>query len=73
MIWNERECNMLMIDIKQNKISLVLTSEPWSTKNLTMSIDFCLIAIESGVSIFQNIFHLIMIDMKWKRMPFNND
>ena len=65
MIWNERECDMLMIDIKWNKISLALTSEPWLTKNLTMSIEFCLIAMESGVSIFQNIFHLTMIDMKW--------
>ena len=59
--------------MKWNWVSLALTSAPCSIKNLTISIEFLRIAIESGDSILQNIFDKIMINMKWKRILYNND
>ena len=72
-MWNEREFYIIMIDMKWIWIFLALTSAPCSIKNLTISIESFLIAIESGDSILQNIFHIIMINMKWKRILYNND
>ena len=57
MILNEREIHIIMNDVKWNWATLALASAPWSINNLTISSDFCLIAIESGHSILQNIFH----------------
>ena len=57
--------------MKWKRVSLILTSAPLSTKNLTMSIELFWIAIESGHSIFQNILYKIMIDMKWKGNSYN--
>ena len=59
--------------MKWERVSLILTSAPWSTKNLMTSIEFRLIAIESGQSWIQNIFHNIMIYIKREWMPYNND
>ena len=53
-----------MIDIKLNKVSIALTSAPWSTKNLTISIEFFLIAIERGDSLTEKRFYKKIIDRK---------
>ena len=50
-----------MINMKRKRISLMLTSAPCSTKNLTISIEFSLIAKLSG--------HLLKIE----RISLNND
>ena len=58
----------MIIDMKWERVSLILTSAPWSTKNLMASIEFRLIVRESGQSLFQNKFLKIMIDMKLNKI-----
>ena len=62
-----------MINIILKRISLTFTSAPWSTKSLTISIDLSLIARVRGYSLIENSFHLITIDIRTMRIPYDND
>ena len=59
--------------MKRKKISFMLTSAPCSTKNVTIFSDFALMAIKRGQSLIVRVFHDTMINMKRKRMLYNND
>ena len=55
--WIVREIHKEMIKMKRKRISSLLTSAPCSTKNLTISIEFALIAILRGQSLILEEFH----------------
>ena len=57
-----------MINMKRKRISVMFTSAPCSTKNLTISIEFALIAMLRGHSIISREFHKAMINAKRKRI-----
>ena len=48
----------------------MLTSAPCSTKNVTISIEFILMAILRGHSLIYRELHITMINMKRKRISF---
>ena len=60
-----------MINMKRKRISFMLTSAPCSTRNLTISVDFDLIAILRGHSLISREFHKTMINMKRKIILLN--
>ena len=54
--------------MKRETTSFMLTSAPCSTKNLTISKDFALIAILRGHSLISREFHSTLKNMKRKKM-----
>ena len=62
----KREFYKTMINIKRKRISFMLTSAPWSTRNWTISIDFVLMAILRGHSLISKEYHKTIINMKIK-------
>ena len=56
-----------MIDVKIKRMSFMLTSAPCSTKNLTISIDFALIATLRGHLFNLKEFQKNLVDIKIER------
>ena len=57
-----------MLNMKRKRINFRLTSAPWLTRNLTISIEFVLIAMLRGDSLIYNEPYLTMINTKQKRI-----
>ena len=62
-----------MIYMKRKRISFILTSEPCSINNWIISIEFALIAILRGLSLILREFRKALINLKRKRIIYNND
>ena len=65
-IWKERKCYKEKINMKRKRISFMLTSAPCSTKNVTISIEFILMAILRGHSLIYRELHITMINIAKK-------
>ena len=59
--------------MRRKRTSFMLTSEPCSTKNLTISVEFILIAIPRGHSLIFREYQKTMKNMKRKIIPLNKN